>query len=133
MGSLSRNLQIKVECLDTALQDAGKISVTWRRLSIFLLILLVFIVASTIITLVVLASKRFATVRKLYVNLNGTTEEKYETMTKFVREILKEKEAEFDAEREQDQLEIKRMRNDLESLRDEFARNQSGLETRIRA
>ena len=39
--------------------------------------------------------------RKLYVNLNGTTEEKYETMTKFVLEILKEKEAEYDAERKQ--------------------------------
>ena len=35
----------QVECLDTALQDAGKISVTWRRLSIFLLILLAFIVS----------------------------------------------------------------------------------------
>ena len=35
----------KVACLDTALQDAGKISVTWRRLSIFLMILLAFIVS----------------------------------------------------------------------------------------
>ena len=38
-------LCFKVACLDTALQDAGKISVTWRRLSIFLMILLAFIVS----------------------------------------------------------------------------------------
>ena len=81
-------------------------------------------------------------------------------MTKFVLEILKEKEAEYDAERKQgsyqsekivlliiifldqdlkttrkcrclflslalDKLEIVRMRNDLDNLRDEIARNQS--------
>ena len=39
--------------------------------------------------------------RKLYVNLNGTTEEKYQNMRKFVLDILKEKEAEYDAERKQ--------------------------------
>ena len=39
--------------------------------------------------------------QKLYVNLNGTTEEKYQNMRRFVLDILKEKEAEYDAERRQ--------------------------------
>lgn len=121
----SSNLQAKVEHLEYALQDAGKISVLWRRLSIFLLILLVCIVAATIISLVVVASKKFETVQKLYIQQNETLEDNTEMMTKFVQNILNKKEVEFRAERDQAKREIAR-------LRDEFAGNQSRLETRMR-
>jgi len=130
--SLSRNLKVKVDILDTALQDAGKISVTWRRLSIFLMILLVFIVATTTVTLVVVASKKFETVQNLYFNVSETAEEQNEAMTKFVLGILKEKEAAYYEEREKDKMEMGKMRRELRRLGDEFARNQSLVETKMR-
>jgi len=127
--SLSRNLKVKVETLDTALQDAGKISVTWRRLSIFLMILLVFIVATITITLVVVASRQFETVQNLYIGLNETTAENDEVIKNFVLGILETKEAAYYEERKQDE---KRMRSELGTLRDEFGRNQSGVENKMR-
>jgi len=127
--SLSRNLKVKVETLDTALQDAGKISVTWRRLSIFLMILLVFIVATITITLVVVASRQFETVQNLYIGLNETTAENDKVIKNFVLGILEEKEAAYYEERKKDE---ERMRSELGTLRDDFARNQSGVENKMR-
>jgi len=127
--SLSRNLKVKVETLDTALQDAGKISVTWRRLSIFLMILLVFIVATITITLVVVASRQFETVQNLYIGLNETTAENDEVIKNFVLGILETKEAAYYEKRKQDE---ERMRSELGTLREDFGKNQSGVENKMR-
>jgi len=114
-GNSLSELQSRVDKMDKALQENSEVSVTWRRLSIFLMILLACIVATTTIIAVAFAAQGFDSVKEDIDDIDEDIED-----TEMDLDTL-------EAKIRADGSKISGLYDSVDNLRAELSKNQSEL------